>query len=239
MQRLTCFIACLIVFQANAQITSKVNPDTLATGIDDPLYGLTINVIGDSYVANHQRPREETWHARLAARHGMHYINYGRNGGCVAFDRSREGFGPSMMVRYRDMAPDADLVLIIAGHNDAVKVGSSKDSLQMFTDSLTQLVTLIRSHCPKARLAYVTPWYVDHKGFRLVVKAIKKVCKRLDVPVLDNYTTESVIQVRNSDFRRQYFQRPDDMAHLNAAGHQLFLPTGEAFVLNVMGVTTP
>ena len=26
-----------------------------------------VNVIGDSYVANHKRPKEETWHYKLAA----------------------------------------------------------------------------------------------------------------------------------------------------------------------------
>ena len=236
MRYILSLLACLIIaVQAGAQITHSFNPDTLATSIADPLEGKVMNVIGDSYVANHQRPKEETWHAKVAARHGMKYNNYGRNGGCVAFDRSKEGFGPSMLVRYKDMDPEADLVLIIAGHNDAVKVGNNKDSLNMFVDSLTLLISRIRIQCPKARIAYVTPWYVDRPGFKPVVKAIKKVCKRAHVPLLDNYSAKSAIQVRDEAFRREYFQRPNDTAHLNAAGHQLYLPTGEAFILHVMG----
>ena len=53
---------------------------------------------------------------------------------------------------------------------------------------------------------------------------IKQVCRRHKIPVLWNYTHKCVIQVRNDDFRRKYFQGPKDTAHLNADGHDLFLP---------------
>ena len=98
-----------------------------------------INVLGDSYVANHLRPAEESWHYKMAQQLDMTYNNYGRNGSCVAFDRSHDGkfnFGPALWVRYTAMDPNADYVLIIAGHNDAVKVGTNADSLKMFKDSL-------------------------------------------------------------------------------------------------------
>lgn len=227
---LTVLIGLSIAFGMKAQITGE----DLATGIDEPLEGKVVNVLGDSYVRNHRRPFEETWHYRMAAVHGMKYNNYGRNGSCVAFDRSREGFGPSLLVRYQEMDADADLVLIIAGHNDAVKVGCSKDSLVMFTDSLDLLLYKVREQCPKARIAWVTPWYVDQDGFKPVVRAIKKVCKRHKVPVLDNYRKSSVIKVRDADFREQYFQGDNDTAHLNKSGHELFLTTGDRFIQKVM-----
>ncbi len=213
---------------------AQLNPDTLATGINDPLAGKVINVIGDSYVANHRRPYQEAWHYKAAARHGMKYHNYGRNGGCVAFDRTREGFGPSLLVRYRQMAPDADLVLIIAGHNDAGMIRHAKDSLAMFRDSLALLIDDIRRLCPKARVAYVTPWFVNRDGFKQTVKAIRSVCRQKDVPVLNNYSKKCIIKVRDAAFRKQYFQGPDDTAHLNDKGHDLFLPTGDAFIQEVM-----
>ncbi len=189
-----------------------------------------VNVIGDSYVANHRRPKAEAWHALWAAKHGYTYNNYGRNGGCVAFDRSREGFGPSLMVRYSQMDANADLVIVIAGHNDAVKVGNSADSLQMFTDSCSLLIDRIRRQCPRARVVWVTPWYVDHPGFNPVIKAIRKVCRKKRVPVLNNYSKRSIIKVRDAAFRKQYFQGNNDTAHLNAQGHQLFLPVAEEFL---------
>ena len=186
-----------------------------------------LNVIGDSYVANHRRPKEEAWHSKMAAEMGMKYNNYGRNGSCVAFDRTHDGkwnFGPALWVRYTAMDPDADYVLVIGGHNDADKVKENADSLRMFADSLEVLLTGIEKLCPKAKIGYVTPWNVDRPGFAPVCKVIRKVCKRHHVPVLMNCTDKSIIKVRDADFRKQYFQDANDTAHLNAAGHDLFLP---------------
>ena len=191
-----------------------------------------LNVIGDSYVANHRRPKEEAWHCKMAQSLGLTYNNYGRNGSCVAFDRTQDGrfnFGPAMWQRYTEMDPQADYVIIIAGHNDADKVKSNPDSLRMFCDSLEVLLSGIERLCPKARIGYVTPWYVDRPGFKSVCKAIRRICKRHHVPVLWNYTPKCIIKVRDEVFRRRYFQGVNDTAHLNEAGHDLFLPVGTAW----------
>lgn len=186
-----------------------------------------INVIGDSYVQNHKRPYQETWHYLLAQQMGMTYNNYGRNGACIAFDRTHDGkynFGPAIYTKTKLMSPDADYVLIIAGHNDACKIGNNRDSLRMFRDSLQLMIRNIRRDCPKAKIGYVTPWYVDEDGFAAVCKVIRKVCRKNRIPLLNNYTSECVIQVRDEEFRKRYFQRATDNAHLNASGHELFLP---------------
>lgn len=192
-----------------------------------PVRRAIINVIGDSYVANHRRPREETWHYKLAQQLDMTYNGYGRNGSCIAFDRTHDGkfnFGPAMYERYKAMTPDADYVLIIAGHNDANKVRTQGDSLQMFIDSLQVMLTGIRQHCPNARIGFVTPWYVDSPGFEAVTEAIQQACHQHGIPVMVNYDPECIIKVRDADFRHQYFQSDRDTAHLNAQGHDLFLP---------------
>lgn len=186
-----------------------------------------MNVIGDSYVANHRRPKEETWHCKLAKELGMTYNNYGRNGSCVAFDRTHDGkynFGEAMWVRCKVMDPSADYVVIIAGHNDADKVKDNCDSLRMFVDSLEVMLDEIHQLCPKARIGYVTPWYVSRPGFKPVCKAIRKACRRRGIPVLMNYSGDCVIKVRDDEFRKRYFQGANDTAHLNADGHDLFLP---------------
>ena len=189
-----------------------------------------IHVIGDSYVANHRDSKDNTWHAQLAKKLGMTYNNYGRNGSCIAFDRTHDGkynFGPALWQRYKAMTSDADYVLIIAGHNDADKVGNNRDSLAMFCDSMETMLQGIEALCPKARIGFVTPWYVDRPGFAPVCKAIRKLCKKHHIPVLWNYDKKNVIQVRDAEFRKQYFQAPNDNAHLNKAGHDLFLPVAE------------
>ena len=188
-----------------------------------------INVIGDSYVRNHKRPVEETWHYKMAQRLGFAYNNYGRNGGCVAFDRTHDGkynFGPAMYARAGLMDSAADYVVIIGGHNDAFKAKDNKDSLLMFRDSLQLLITNVKKQCPRAKIGYVTPWYCDHPGFGQVCKTIRQVCRKNKIPVLDNYSKNSVIKVRDEDFRKKYFQGPKDTAHLNDEGHNLFLPVG-------------
>ena len=207
---------------------------TVLTAFVDVSAQKVLNVIGDSYVANHRRPKEEAWHSKLAAKMCYTYNNYGRNGSCVAFDRTHDGkwnFGPAMWVRYTAMEPSADYVLIIAGHNDADKVKENADSLHMFADSLEVLLSGIEKLCPKARIGYVTPWYVDRPGFASVCKVIKKVCKKHNIPVLMNYDKKSIIRVRDADFRKRYFQAADDTAHLNADGHDLFLPVTEEWFL--------
>ncbi len=199
--------------------------------------GQTLCVLGDSYVANHHEPRELTWHCKMASRLGLTYLNYGRNGSCVAFDRSHDGpnnFGPAMWQRCGELDPQADYVLIIAGHNDADKCGLNADSLAMFADSLDCLLTSVASHCPKARIGYVTPWYVDRPGFAPVCAIIREACERHGVPLLWNYSEDCVVKVRDAEFRRLYFQSPDDTAHLNEAGHELFLPVAESWFVSEM-----
>ena len=229
----TLLLIILLFGVANC-VSAQQHDDNLATGIADPLQGLVVNVLGDSYVRNHRRPVEESWHYKVAAMHGMQYHNYGRNGGCVAFDRTHQGFGTSLLVRYADMDPDADLVLIIAGHNDAVMVGTSRDSLAMFADSLDLLLYKVRAQCPRARVAWVTPWWVNRAGFKPVARTIRKICRRHGVPVLNNYRRRSMVKVRDGEFRKRYFQSADDMAHLNADGHDLFVPVGDDFVKKVL-----
>lgn len=197
------------------------------------------NIIGDSYVANHRSPYTEAWHYKLAQEKGFVYNNYGKNGSCIAFDRTHDGkwnFGPAMWQRYKAMEPNADYVIIIAGHNDADMVARAsnnpkmyKDSLKMFRDSLVTMIKGVKTLCPKARIGFVTPWYVDRPGFADVCNIIKKVCKKNGIPVLWNYDDACIIKVRDEAFRKKYFQggKGTDTAHLNEAGHNLFLSVGK------------
>lgn len=192
----------------------------------------TMVVIGDSYVRNHRRPVEETWHARVAERLGMNYRNYGRNGNCIAFDRTDRGFGKSILERYREMTDTADFVLVIAGHNDAYKVLHSCDTLALFRQRLDSLCMGLRQKYPRAAIGFVTPWAVERPGFAEVTQAIREVCARHGFPVLDAART-SGIHPMDSTFRRRYFQSPNDEAHLNHEGHGLLLDWGEQFIKDI------
>lgn len=199
---------------------------------DNHLKGKIINVIGDSYVRNHKRPYQEAWHSLVAERNGMTYRNYGRNGNCIAFDRTKEGFGESMLTRYKEMNDTADYVIVIAGHNDADKIKDSSDSLKMFKTALHQLCEELIEKYPTAKIAFVTPWHVGRPGFPQVTEAIVEICGEYSIPVF-NAAKESGIHVGNEAFRKIYFQRPDDTAHLNALGHERFYPRGLSFILGL------
>ena len=169
-----------------AQAGAEANPE------DTIQYAGILNVIGDSYVRNHKCPIEETWHYKMAKELNLKYNNYGRNGSCIAWDRTNDGkhnFGPAIVDRAWDMEPDADYVLVIAGHNDACKIGDSKDSAEMFRDSMEVLIANIRTQCPNAKIGFVTPWYVPRLGFDLTCKVMKQVCDKHYVPVLWNHST--------------------------------------------------
>ena len=198
-----------------------------------PYEGRRMVVIGDSYVRNHRRPYEETWHARVARRLGLDYRNYGRNGSSIAFDRSKEGFGKAMLERYKEMTDTADLVLVIAGHNDAFIVRNSADTLRLFQQRLEAFCTGLRSKYPQAAIGFVTPWAVEKPGFEVVTQSIRQACKRHGFALLDA-ARESGIRPMDEDFRRQYFQGPNDQAHLNATGHGLLLDWGERFIRRLM-----
>ncbi len=199
---------------------------------DYDLSGKTIVFLGDSYVKNHRRPASEAWHAKAATNLDMNYVNCGRNGSSIAFDRTKDGFGPAMTERYKTEIPDsADFIVIIAGHNDADYLTNHSDEnlWEDFVKGLDTLLDGIHTKFPNARIAFVTPWAVNRAGFSEVNAQIIKTCGQKGIPVLD-MAALGVIEVNNPDFRAKYFQGLNDTAHLNAEGHDLLVPLGEAFI---------
>ena len=186
-------------------------------------------VIGDSYVRNHRRPVEETWHARVAERLGMNYRNYGINGNSIAFDRTKQGFGKSMLERYQEMTDSADFVLVIAGHNDAFMIRDNCDSLALFRLRLDSLCVGLKHKYPQAKIGFVTPWAVERPGFIEVTQTIRDVCAQHNIFVLDAARTSGILPM-DTAFRKKYFQALNDTAHLNAEGHALLLNWGEKFL---------
>lgn len=196
-----------------------------------PLYGKTLHIIGDSYVKNHKRPVEESWHAKIAKKHGMTYNNYGWNGNCIAFDRTSEGFGPPIYLRYTEMADSADYVIVMAGHNDAGSIGKL-GTLDDFKEKLVLLCEGLIAKYPSAKIAFFTSWRVPRPNFIEVATITEEVCNSYSIPVY-NAQKNSGIYVWSQDFRKLYFQGPNDTAHLNDEGHDLFMNKAETFLLGL------
>ncbi len=190
-------------------------------------------VFGDSYVRNHRCPVSETWHAKVAVRLGLKYVNCGVNGNCVAFDRTDEGYGRAMVDRVDELPDSADVIIIIAGHNDAGMIAHVKDcSIEQFSLNLDRMLKSLRSSYPDAAIGYVTPWHVDRAGFAEVISEIRRVCADNAVPVLDSASCG--IDVNNVKFRERYFQGINDTAHLNNDGHDLLVGWGLTFVESLL-----
>ena len=199
----------------------------------DPLKGKKIGFIGDSYVRNHREPVENTWHYKFARKHQMEYYNYGRNGNCIALDLKQWGTG--MYQRYKDMRDDLDYVVVIAGHNDASQGRLDSIGIDTFKERLRILCEGLIEKYPHAQLFFFTPWSCkDFVGSprQVVVDAMLEVCGSYGIPVFDA-ARRSNIFVTSEQFRKIYFQggKGTDTAHLNASGHDRFLPVAEQFLL--------
>ncbi len=199
--------------------------------------GKTLCVLGDSYVRNHRRPFTESWHFKMAEKLGMNYVNFGRNGSSIAFDRTADGFGPAMTVRYLEMPDSADYILVIAGHNDACYV-AEHGHWAKFEAGLDSLCAGLRKKYQSKPIGFVTPWGVDRPYFKAVINEIKKTCAKYGIPVLD-VSDGKIIDVNNPEFRAKYFQGLKDTAHLNDAGHNLMVETGERFFRELAHAKVP
>ena len=216
----------LLVFMAAICLQSR------AQGInsDQPLKGMRIGVIGDSYVKNHLEPVEYTWHYKFAQKYGMEYFNYGLNGNCIAQDRAR--FGEAMFTRYAAMADSLDYVVVIAGHNDTYML-DSMGGFEVFRERLDILCRGLIDKYPTAKIFFFTRWTCDSfagSDAERVVDAMIEIGGRHGIPVLD-CARDSGIYAASEAFREIYFQRKTDDAHLNARGHDRFLRRAESFLL--------
>ena len=226
-KRLFILIASIFYFVGSYAWDTENN----ITENGDPLFGKSIGVFGDSYVRNHREPIENTWHYKFAKKHGMEYYNYGRNGSAVAIDRER--FGPAMYKRYKDMRDSLDYIIVIAGHNDASMLDSI--GIDLYKEKLAELCEGLVDKYPKANILFFTRWTCkDFAGSpsQEVVDATIEVCGRYSIPVFDA-ARKGNIYAQNDSFREIYFQNggKNDTAHLNAAGHDRFLPVAENFIL--------
>ena len=197
-----------------------------------PLYGKKILLFGDSYVKNAGCPVQETWHYKLAEKYNMEYHNFGWNGNAVAYDRTDENFGPPMYERYKVLPDNADYVIICGGHNDATRMRKLEEGTDLFREKLKVLCEGLISKFPSAKICFVTPWRVPSPMFEEMTAVLLEVCGTYSIPVFDA-TRYSGIYVWDQDFRRLYFQNPFDTAHLNSAGHDLFMPKMEHFLLGL------
>jgi len=213
-------------------------PEGVQTTEEGPLAGKRIAFLGDSYVRNHREPAMLTWQYKFARKHGMTYFNYGRNGSNVAYNSKQ--WGPAMYVRYKDLPEQLDYVVVVGGHNDSAGLPLI-GGVEGYKSRLAELCEGLITRYPAAQIFFFTRWTApDFIGsdFEKVVDATLEVCGSYSIPVFDS-ARRGGIYIGNETFRKTFLQPKKgntDTAHLNARGHDRFLPVAESFLLQYMPV---
>lgn len=161
-------------------------------------------------------------------------------GSCVSATSDYKTSNSPLINRYKSI-PDSDIITIYMGTNDyghETPMGTIDDTEDVsFYGALNVIIPGIQNAHPDALLAWITPthrygfgtskmlgtaftydYLPNGRGYSLndYVDAIKEVCEKYDVPVIDLFTL-SGMDPSLSEVRTQYM--PDGL-HPNAAGHE-------------------
>lgn len=194
-----------------------------------------INCLGDSLTEGYKND-EISWADRLSVLTMANKVNkYGIGGSTVSTYVDKN----PMCVRYREMADDADYIVIFAGNNDftqSVPMGD-EDSLDTdnFYGALNVMLAGLREKYPAGKFLYVTPlrmWNYRHpkwqenveytslneQGYTLddYRRAIINRCEYYSIPYLDLYSHG--LYGRTEATRDAVYV---DGLHPNDAGHRM------------------
>lgn len=217
-------------------ITKSMNYNSLDAFTN--VNGKIINFLGDSYVQNHNGAVSDTWHYKFAMKHGMVYRNYGANG--TSITPSTDGGTNNSISERASLMANADYIVVIGGKNDY----NIQVPLATFKTAMINLIKNLVTTFMPTQICFFTPWMVSEetevdtgssaKTITLFeyINVMHEVCKEYSVPCYD--TGDSGIYVWNAQFRHDYFQGDNDISHLNASGHDYFLPRAEKYLLSVL-----
>lgn len=191
------------------------------------LQGKTLDIIGDSYVANNGQPVSQTWHYKVANQHSMKYNNYGINGNGLITTKAT---GTPVVNRVGDMDSSADYVIVVGGKNDY----NQQLAITDFKDGLANLIQELVGRFVGKKICFFTPWSIAEPGTMNIPlsqysQAIEDVCGAYSIPCF-NSAKRSGILAYNGSFRAKYFQTSNDSSHLNDAGHNLFVNPATKFL---------
>lgn len=127
------------------------------------------------------------------------------------------------------MNDSLDVVVVIAGHNDAARLANavtdSTTTLNNYREQCTKLCKGLIEKYPRAYIYWFTPWANDNPNFKVIVDATKNICGSMGIPVFDAYQNSNIF-ARSDQFRQIYFQGGKrDHAHLNNKGQTGSFPS--------------
>lgn len=191
------------------------------------LKGKTLDIIGDSYVANNGKPVSETWHYKIANQHSMKYNNYGINGNGLVTTKAT---GTPVVNRVSTMDSSADYIVVVGGKNDY----NQQLAITDFKAGLVKLIQELVERFVGKKICFFTPWsIVESETMNIPLaqysQAIEDVCGAYSIPCF-NSSKRSGILAYSGAFQTKYFQTSTDRSHLNSAGHDLFVNPATKFL---------
>lgn len=200
------------------------------------LEGLTVNLIGDSYISTSTTYTK--WPHLLEDKYNLKLTNKGISGSQVS------NYGETLnrpMVSRLDTLPDndPDIVLFQGGRNDVhdqTPIGTNDSmDIKTFKGACNYIITVLKNKYPNALIVTMTAWNVTTTGKQGLSTtdyaiALAEVSEMHGVPCFRSYDEDlSGVHMMDKDFRAKYCNTPSDVSHFNQEGHNYFFPTIEKF----------
>ena len=204
------------------------------------LAGKTLLALGDSLIRGNRLPPGSTWVELLAQRESMTTFNYGINGNTVALvDEASE----PMCLRWRQMPPEADYVVVLGGANDKrlnVPIGVGDDpEVRTFTGALRQLGEGLLARYPRAKLLFLTN-YCRYPGENAIgvpevayVDTMLSVAEKLGIACFDNYRYSGICFQSDPWMDEGVSLSMTPNRHLSASAYRYLLPLYTGLLKNL------
>ena len=195
---------------------------------ENPYRGKTINWLGDSIVAG------EEFDEIVADYFGMNLNDYGSPGARIAYKAGMTQ--DCLSVTYADMTDTCDIIAVSGGTNDFqnswTPFGTVTDTTNdTFCGAMNVLCLGLINKYPDKQIFFTTPIKraqsesqtvdtVNQLGKKMIdyCNAIKEICARYSIPVLDMYS-ECLLNPQIPAQKSLFFK--SDGIHPNAAGRQI------------------
>ena len=194
------------------------------------LEGLTVNAIGDSYIA--PSDKQFKWPDLLRDKYHMELYNEGIGGSTVSsFVTNRN----PMCERYDRLPENSPHVVIIEGgrndFNNRVPLGdaATRDP-KTYSGALNVIADALRAKYPKAMFVFISVWNFPNKPeisltYRDYANAMHAVADGQNAYFIEACNEkESLVDMSDREFRARYSKNADDPSHLNEDGMRLVFP---------------